>query len=72
VAILEQYAIIYIPELFSGITARQKLVEDLLQRRSLDNLARNLVTLEIWEKKDLMDVKNSKKWVSTQEYKDRQ
>jgi hypothetical protein len=43
VAILEQYAIIYIPELFSAIPARQKLVEDLLQRRSLDKLARNLV-----------------------------
>jgi hypothetical protein len=54
--ILEQYAIIYITELFKSFPARQDVVRKLLKRQSLDRLAKYLVILGLWDKKDKKDV----------------
>jgi hypothetical protein len=54
--ILEQYAIIYITELFKSFPARQDVVRKLLKKQSLDRLAKYLVILGLWDKKDKKDV----------------
>jgi hypothetical protein len=60
-AILERYAIIHITELFSSFPARQDLVRQLLERQFLDRLAKHLIILGLWDKKDEKDVLKLKK-----------
>jgi hypothetical protein len=72
--ILERYAIIYITELFGSFPARQDVVRQLLERQFLDKLAKHLIILGLWDKKDeneILKLKKSKRWGSTQERRDR-
>jgi len=54
--ILEQYAIIYLTDLFKSFPARQDVVRKLLKRQSLGRLAKHLVILGLWDKQDKKDV----------------
>jgi hypothetical protein len=59
--ILEQYAIIYITELFRSFPARQDVVRQLLERQFLDKLAKHLIILGLWDKKDENEILKLKK-----------
>src|SRR5215469_7524649 len=59
--ILERYAIIYITELFESFPARQDVVRQLLERQFLDKLAKHLIILGLWDKKDENEILKLKK-----------
>ena len=59
--ILERYAIIYITELFESFPARQDAVRQLLERQFLDKLAKYLIILGLWDKKDENEILKLKK-----------
>jgi len=59
--ILERYAIIYITELFDSCPARQAAVRQLLERQFLDKLAKYLIILGLWDKKDENEILKLKK-----------
>jgi hypothetical protein len=59
--ILEQYAIIYITELFRSFPARQDVVRQLLERQFLDRLAKHLIILWLWDEKDEKEIQKLKK-----------
>jgi hypothetical protein len=54
--ILERYAIIYITELFGSFPARQDVVRQLLERQFLYKLAKHLIILGLWDKKDEKEI----------------
>jgi hypothetical protein len=59
--ILERYTIIYITELFGSFPARQDVVRQLLERQFLDKLAKHLIILGLWDKKDENEILKLKK-----------
>jgi hypothetical protein len=60
--LLERYAIIYIEELFKSLRSIQLfpaalcVIEEMMEKRFLNELAKHLVTLEIWDKEDIRQV----------------
>jgi len=59
--ILERMAIIYITELSKSFPDRQTVVQQLLGKQNLDDLAGHLVSLGLWDKEDKGVAENLKK-----------
>lgn len=63
IGLLERYAIIYIEELFKSLRSIQlfpepeRTVEEFLEKKFLDDLAKHLITLGLWDKGDEKEIR---------------
>jgi hypothetical protein len=59
--ILERYAITYIVELFRSFPDRQRVVERLIEKKFLNELAELIIILGLWDKSDKKSITRLKK-----------